>query len=144
MLVDWNECGLLKDIFPFSPQLSKFDILSFEQAKREYLLDWTADLYDGESTYMFVDRKSKQVVSELVLIHECGYWLIDNFECRWKSKGYGTAVINELKYLAKIAGVSKLVGYSVPEAENFWLKMGAEFTGECAVESSLSEFIIKL
>lgn len=105
-------------------------------------LDWHANLYDNESTYYFLE--DDQVVAEIVLFKEERILIIDNFQCRWESCGYGTRCICYLMELAKEKGYRYLKGESVPSALEFWQSLGATFGVANFSESDLTPFTILL
>lgn len=94
-------------------------------------LDWRADLYHECVYYFFYEDK---IVAEAILFIYSNEIKIDNIEARYKGRGYGEAILNFLKEYAKNAGITSLTGESVSEAINFWLKCGAEFRDEDAIE----------
>lgn len=100
---------------------NKIKLLSEEDYTKLYGdPDWTGVDYD-DHVYVFIDENNL-IIGDCVLFNEINRTKIDNFEMRFKRKGYGKICVDILK-----EQFHKLEGESVLNAMGFWNKMGAVF-----------------
>ncbi|MBI2496845.1 MAG: GNAT family N-acetyltransferase [Opitutae bacterium] len=101
----------------------------------EWMAEWRADLtiapgYIGSSP-VWVAEVDGTVVGFLGLVQEGGRWWLEHLWIlpAWHGRGLGRALFAEAVRQARAVGATALLIKSDPNAEPFYLKMGATRTG---------------
>lgn len=101
----------------------------------EWMAEWRADLtispgYIGSSP-VWVAEVDRTVVGFLGLVHTEGQWHLEHLWVlpAWQGRGLGRALFAEAVQLARGVSATELHIKSDPNAEPFYLKMGAVRTG---------------
>jgi GNAT superfamily N-acetyltransferase len=101
----------------------------------EWMAEWRADLtitpgYIGASP-VWVAELEGTAAGFLGLVRTDGHWHLEHLWVRpaWHGRGLGRALFNEAVRQARAVGATELHIKSDPNAEPFYLKMGAVRTG---------------
>ena len=101
----------------------------------EWIAEWRADLtitpgYIGSSPVAVAEVEGA-AVGFIGLVHTDGQWDLEHLWVlpAWHGRGLGRALFAEAVRLARAAGATELCIKSDPNAESFYLKMGAVRTG---------------